>query len=96
MEITIRLLAGYRRFLPDHRDAQSEPRPGVRQTAFAVARDTYSQHVAPGATVDTVLSSLPIPPGEALTFFVNGRHAERHQLLQAGDIVTVFPAAGGG
>jgi hypothetical protein len=92
MEITIRLLAGYRRFLPYRPDGAPAPQPGQP----AAARDSYSQRVAPGATVDTVLSTLPIPPGEAFTFLVNGRHAERHQTLQGGDLLTVFPAAGGG
>jgi sulfur carrier protein ThiS len=85
MEITIRLLAGYRRFLPNGHGAGQDPH-----------HDTYSQDVAPGATVDAVLSTLTIPPGEAFTFLVNGRHAERQQSLQAGDVLIVFPAVGGG
>jgi len=80
MEITIRLLAAYRRYLPYDPNGQ----------------DSFPQIVAPGATVGHVLSCLPIPPGEACTFFVNGRHAERDRSLQAGDVLTVFPAAGGG
>lgn len=80
MQITIRLLASYRQYLPPWHDAQAG----------------YVHEVAPGATVGAVLASLPIPPNEAFTFFVNGRHAERDQPLQEGDVLSVFPAAGGG
>jgi sulfur carrier protein ThiS len=80
MQITIRLLASYRRYLPEGQGAQTG----------------YSQQVQPGARVEDVLAELPIPAGEAATFFVNGRHAERSQVLQAGDVLSVFPAAGGG
>jgi molybdopterin converting factor small subunit len=80
MQITIRLLASYRQYLPTEHDAQAG----------------YAHEAAPGATVDAVLSALPIPPSEVHTFFVNGRHAERDQLLQDGDILSVFPTAGGG
>jgi molybdopterin converting factor small subunit len=80
MEITIRLLAGYRRFLPEH----------------ARTEEGYSQTVAAGSRAGDLLQALTIPPGEAYTFFINGRHAERDQILQDGDVLSVFPAAGGG
>jgi molybdopterin converting factor small subunit len=46
--------------------------------------------------VGDVLAGLPIPAGDVYTFFVNGRHADRGQALQEGDVVSVFPAVGGG
>ena len=43
-----------------------------------------------------MLAGLPIPEGDVYTFFVNGRHAERDQILEEGDVVSIFPAVGGG
>jgi hypothetical protein len=80
MEVTVRLLASYRRFLPEGHD----PQVG------------YACDVQPGTRVGDVLSDLPIPATATPTFLVNGRHAERAQVLQAGDVLSVFPAAGGG
>ena len=80
MLITVRLLASYRQYLPQDHDAQAG----------------YRLQVPPGAQVSDVLAELPIPPGDVFTFFVNGRHAQRDQVLQAGDILSVFPAVGGG
>jgi molybdopterin converting factor small subunit len=80
MEITVRLLASYRRLLPQDGDAQGG----------------YCHRAAPGARVADVLAALPIPPGDPCTCLVNGRHADRHQLLAEGDVLSVFPAAGGG
>jgi sulfur carrier protein ThiS len=80
MQITIHLLANYRRYLPDPQSGH----PG------------YQHEVAPGTSAGDVLADLPIPPTDVFTFFVNGRHAERDQVLQAGDILSIFPAVGGG
>jgi molybdopterin converting factor small subunit len=80
MQITIRLLASYRRYLPEEQDAEAG----------------YSREVRTGALVSDVLATLPIPPGDVYSFFVNGRHAERDQPLHPGDILSVFPAVGGG
>jgi len=80
VEITIRLLASYQRYLPQDRNGAPE----------------YGHRVASGTPVGTVLDELPIPPGEVYTFFVNGRHAERDQPLKAGDVLAIFPAVGGG
>ena len=82
MQITVQLLATYRCYLP----------PGVGQDA----QDSYAREVAPGATVADVLAGLPLAPSELATVLVNGRHGERGQVLKAGDVVTVFPPAGGG
>ena len=80
MQITIRLLASLREYAP----AGHNPHTGVPWEA------------EDGAPVGDILAELPIPPGEAYTFLVNGRHAERDQVLQEGDLLSVFPAAGGG
>lgn len=80
VQITIRLLASYRKYLPAHPDDEAG----------------YSHHVVDGALVGDVLAALPIPSGDFYTFLVNGRHAERDQVLQDGDLLSVFPAAGGG
>lgn len=80
MQITLRLLAGFRQYLPEGHDDQ--------------AGDAYE--VPPGTQVHAILANLPIPQGHAYTFFVNGRHAEPDQVLSEGDILSVFPAAGGG
>jgi molybdopterin converting factor small subunit len=80
MQITVRLLASYRRFLPeDHDDGAG-----------------FGLKVEPGSRVSDVLAELPIPAGDAFTCLVNGRHAERAQELKAGDVLSIFPAVGGG
>jgi sulfur carrier protein ThiS len=80
VQITIRLLASYRQYLPHDHDPQAG----------------YQASVVPGAQVSDVLAELPIPSGDVFTFFVNGRHAQRDQVLQEDDILSVFPAVGGG
>ncbi|HSJ57111.1 MAG TPA: MoaD/ThiS family protein [Anaerolineae bacterium] len=80
MNLTIRLLASYRQYLPEERGNDS----------------SYPLDVPRGARVDEVLPRLPIPHGDAYTFFVNGRHAVHDQVLADGDVLTVFPAVGGG
>ena len=80
MQITIRLLAGYRKYLPQAHDANAG----------------YRYQAPPGACVGDVLDTLPIPHGDVFTFFVNGRHAQHDQLLHEGDVLSVFPAVGGG
>jgi molybdopterin synthase sulfur carrier subunit len=80
MQITIRLLASYRRCLPEGHDAQAG----------------YPLEVPAGATVGKVLPLLPIPQNEICTYLINGRHAEHGEILEDGDILSVFPAVGGG
>ena len=82
MQITVQLLATYRRYLP----------PGVLQDT----QDSYPHEVAAGTTVGEVLAGLPLAPNELVTVLVNGRHAERGDLLHPGDLLTIFPPAGGG
>ena len=80
MRITIRLLASYRRYLPDHSDEQAG----------------YTFEVADGALVGDVLKTLPVPQDDVFTFLVNGRHVTDDQVLHEGDVLSVFPAVGGG
>lgn len=80
MQITIRLLASYRQYLPEDHDDHAG----------------FAYDVAPEARVGDVLNRLPVPADDPYTFFVNGRHAEREQQLEPGDILSVFPAVGGG
>jgi len=80
MQIPLRLLASYRRYLPQGHDAQA----------------AYPYEVPPGTTVGDVLVDLPIPQADAYSFLINGRHAARDQVLEAGDVLAVFPSVGGG
>ena len=80
MQITVRLLASYRQYSPVGRHPQAG----------------YPLQVGDGALVSEVLVALPIPQDDSYTVLVNGRHAERDQVLQEGDLLSVFPAAGGG
>jgi sulfur carrier protein ThiS len=80
MQITIRLLASYRRYLPQGHDVQAG----------------YVRDVPDGWQVGNVLDELPIPASDACTYLVNGSHACREQVLQEGDVLSVFPAVGGG
>ena len=80
MRITVRLLASYRQFLPAHCDELAG----------------YTFEAADGALVDDVLEAQSIPPDGLFTVLVNGRHATHDQVLHEGDVLSVFPAVGGG
>ena len=80
MKITVRLLASYRRYLPEGHDEQAG----------------YPLDVPSGTRVSDVLAGLPVPQDDPFTTLVNGRHAQREQVLRAGDVMAVFPAVGGG
>ena len=84
MQITVQLLATYRRYLPPSA-GQTGPTP-----------DSYIHDVAPGVTAGDLLVTIPFAPGELYTILINGRHAEPHDLLHPGDLLTIFPPAGGG
>ncbi|MFN2228024.1 MAG: MoaD/ThiS family protein [Anaerolineae bacterium] len=97
MRITVRLLASYRRYLPGGQDEQAgycDELPAGRMAGDEQAG--YCHTVPSGSTVSDLLAGLPIPAGDVFTFFVNGRHAERGQALQEGDVISIFPAVGGG
>jgi len=98
MEITVQLLATYRRYLP-FGVGENQPWPDGHSQESGTPQDrqdSYPHDVAPGTTVGEVLASLPLAPNELVTFLVNGRHGERHDLLHPGDLLTIFPPAGGG
>jgi len=80
MRVTVRLLGGIRSPL-----GEAGPGPVVA-----------SLTLPDGAAVTDLLRRLPIPAGDEYTTLLNGRHAERCQVLRDGDEVSVFPAAGGG
>ncbi|HNS49766.1 MAG TPA: MoaD/ThiS family protein [Anaerolineae bacterium] len=80
MHIAVQLLGSYRSLVVDS---------GVGSASVSVT-------VAEGARVADLLAQLPVPVGTAPTALVNGRHAELDQRLMDGDVVTLFPAAGGG
>ncbi len=80
MRIMVRLLGSYRSLI-------AEPDAGS---------DGAMLTVPDSATVAELLAGLPVPAGSAHTAFVNGRHAERNQVLRDGDELSVFPAVGGG
>jgi molybdopterin converting factor small subunit len=80
MDVTVRLLATYRRYLPELKDGWGG----------------YLQTMPPGSRVQDLMDLLPIPRQDAFAYFVNGRHAAPDQELSCGDVVSVFPAVGGG
>lgn len=80
MRISVRLLASYRRYIPDLHD----PRVG------------YELEIGDHTSVANLLSGLPIPREEPATILVNGKHASGEQMLEDGDVVAIFPAVGGG
>jgi sulfur-carrier protein len=50
----------------------------------------------PGSTVADVCRHLAIGPEEAAILMVNGTAAQREHILTTGDVVSLFPAIGGG
>lgn len=58
--------------------------------------DADAYPIAPGDTVQGVVSRLGIPLEELKLVFVNGNHAELSKPLADGDRVGLFPAVGGG
>lgn len=80
MRITVRLLASYRRYLPEDHDDHAG----------------FVLEIPAGTTVAEVMDGLPVPKDDACTFLVNGSHARRDQVLLDGDVLAVFPAVGGG
>ncbi|SDG56483.1 Sulfur carrier protein ThiS (thiamine biosynthesis) [Propionivibrio dicarboxylicus] len=82
MNIRLRLFATLRDYLP----------PGASTEVPLELPDT--------ATVADALTTLGVPLNLAHIAFVNGRHVLKPDLatrvLQSGDVVSVFPAIGGG
>jgi len=49
-----------------------------------------------GATVQDVIQQLRIAPEEVSILLVNGQNAQPGRTLRPGDVVSLFPAVGGG
>jgi molybdopterin synthase sulfur carrier subunit len=47
-------------------------------------------------TTDHILRHMAIPENEVAILLINGMHAKKEDLLKAGDVVSLFPAVGGG
>jgi molybdopterin converting factor small subunit len=80
LRITVRLLASYRQYLPAHSDELAG----------------YTFEATEDARVGDVMAAQPIPADDFFTVLVNGRHATHDQALHEGDVLSVFPAVGGG
>lgn len=80
MEVTVRLLSGMRKYLP-------EPKSG--QTSCEI-------NLKSGSTVASVLARLGIPADKRVTVLVNRLFSDSSCVLQDGDVLSVFdPVAGG-
>jgi sulfur-carrier protein len=64
----------------------------LRQGRF----DRRREPVAAGGRLGDVLRQLALDPRDVAIKLVNGREAELDQALQPGDVVSLFPAVGGG
>ena len=58
--------------------------------------DGLATDVEPGTTVGDVIRSIGIPPEFELVSVVNGHDAPREQVLDEGDVVSLFPPLAGG
>ncbi len=72
----------------------------VEVRLFATLRrgrfDRRPQPVADGCRLEELIRQLAIDPKEIAIRLVNGREAEIDHVLQPGDVVSLFPAVGGG
>jgi len=78
--VEIRLLAGYKKFLPD-KDRRLG-RSGL--------------DVEDGLTLGGLLTLHGVDIDRPLVVLVNGRHAVNDRVLEDGDVVSVFPPVAGG
>jgi len=76
MQVTVRLLASCRRYLPKDHDVQAG----------------YPHDVQPGYQVGDLLADLPIPVKDVHTFLGHGTHKQQDQVLHGGGILAVLPA----
>lgn len=81
MDITIRLYGALRHYRIADGEAMHRP---------------FVTEVEQGATVETVLELLGIPPHLISALAVNGEQAETTSALSDGDTVHIFPPAAGG
>ncbi|MDD4510710.1 MAG: MoaD/ThiS family protein [Oscillospiraceae bacterium] len=52
--------------------------------------------VAEFPTVDHILRRMEIPAEEVSILLINGFHSQKDDPLKSGDVVSLFPAVGGG
>lgn len=79
-QVELRLLAGYRRHLPEK----------DRDKGKTVVE------VVDGATLGDLLGLYGLDESRPLVVLVNGRHAPCGKVLEVGDMVSVFPPVAGG
>jgi sulfur carrier protein ThiS len=72
----------------------------VQIKAFATLKDFEPEgstlELPDGADVTSLLEALGVPAEEVKIVFVNGRHSKKDKQLAEGDLVSLFPAVGGG
>ena len=80
MQITVRLLSGMRKYLPN----------------AGTGIDTCELDMNDGATVGTLLEHLNIPREKPKTILINRSFADVSRELNEGDTVSVFEPVSGG
>lgn len=72
----------------------------VNVKLFATLRDgrfkTDSTELADNSRVSDVMNKFDIPVDDVAICLINGRDADKDQILQNGDTVSLFPPVGGG
>ena len=63
-----------------------------RENRFKVKELTFPT----GTTVQDILQTLSLDPGEVGVTMINSRHCNLDQVLAPGDHVAIFPVIGGG
>ena len=72
----------------------------VRVKLFAVLRENRfrdrEMEFAPGSSLGDALDHIGIQPEEVSLPLINGRYSSLADELQEGDVLSIFPAVGGG
>lgn len=72
----------------------------VRVKLFAVLREDRfrdrEMEFAPGSSLGDALARIGIQPEEVSLPLINGRYSSLDDELQEGDVLSIFPAVGGG
>ena len=67
---------------------------------FAYFRDNRfvaeEKEIADGTTVGSIIDELKIDRGEVGITIINSKHCSFDTILQAGDVLAIFPVIGGG
>jgi molybdopterin converting factor small subunit len=60
--------------------------------------DPYARllDIEEGTTIQQVLQNLKVPPSMPMVFLVNGVYKPADEVLQPGDVLSVFPPVAGG